>query len=316
MPHLDPDSQILLTELRHLGVDATAQVWADGRVEWSSFDLTVIRSCWDYHLDPAAFIAWAEQAGRVANPPQALAWNIDKHYLAGLDSAGLAVVPTSWLPPGEVDPEGMLAQLTGWRGRWVVKPAISLAGLDTGAYDLEEEAERRGLVEHVRRLQRDGRAAMLQPFQDSIKACGETSIVFIGGELSHSVRRSAVITGPDDGADHRFTPPPTLYVELANPAAAELEFARSVLARVPTCSDLLYARVDIVTGDDAQPRLMEVELIEPQLFLELSTRAAQRLAGAIAVRARATSPTTRFRLADHPHPDRRGYRLTRDGANP
>jgi len=102
------------------------------------------------HLDPD-----------LANPPQALAWNIDKHYLAGLDSAGLVVVPTSWLPPGEIDPEGMLAQLTRWRGRWVVKPTVSLAGLDTGAYDLGEAAERRRLVEHVRRLQRNGRATML-----------------------------------------------------------------------------------------------------------------------------------------------------------
>jgi hypothetical protein len=52
VPRLDPDSQVLLTELRHLGVDASAQVWSDGKVDWSAFDLIVIRSCWDYHLGP------------------------------------------------------------------------------------------------------------------------------------------------------------------------------------------------------------------------------------------------------------------------
>jgi glutathione synthase/RimK-type ligase-like ATP-grasp enzyme len=280
-------------------------------VDWSAFDLIVIRSCWDYHLDPAAFIAWAEQAGPMVNPPQALAWNIDKHYLAGLGAAGLAVVPTSWLPPGEADPEGVLAQLTGWRGRWVVKPAISLAGLDTGAYDLGDAVERRQLIEHVRRLQRAGRSTMLQPFQESIQDCGETSMVFVNGKLSHSVRRSAVITGPDDGADHRFTPPPTLHVEMASPTTAELAFARSVLARVPTRSELLYARVDIVTGN-AQPRLMEVELIEPQLFLGLSTQAGQRLARAITARA--------SHSADHPLPghhetDRRARDQTHEPRN-
>jgi hypothetical protein len=190
----------------------------------------------------------------------------------------------------------------------VVKPTISLAGLDTGAYDLGDFVERRQLIEHVRRLQRAGRSTMLQPFQEGIRDCGETSMVFVNGELSHIVRRSAVITGPDDGADHRFTPPPTLRVELADPSSAELAFARSVLARLPACSELLYARVDIVAADNGQPQLMEVELIEPQLFLGLSTQAAQRLARAITARASDSG--------DHPLPGHQGNRQTFEGATP
>src|SRR5690606_31770382 len=111
----------------------------------------------------------------------------------------IPVVPTTWVPPGEV-----------WTpprdGEWVIKPTVGLAGVDAGRYYLARAAERRLASGHIRRLHRSGRTAMVQPYVASVDEEGETSLVYLGGEYSHAVRRAANLHGPDTGVDRRFTP--------------------------------------------------------------------------------------------------------------
>jgi hypothetical protein len=285
VPDLDRDTKTLLFPLARIGIDVRAAVWSDCRVDWGQYDLTVVRSCWDYHENRDRFLAWARTVDHLANPAGVLAWNTDKHYLTQLAGHGIPVVPTTWLEPGG---DGDLPT----RGRWVVKPAVSLAGLDTGLYDAERPEQLTAMCAHIHRLLAAGQTVMLQPYQAHIERDGETSLIFVEGLLCHAVRRSSILTGPADGADHRFIPAPGQHIDPVRPDAAWVRLAERVLEVVPDSNELLYARVDLVGARNGTVQLMEVELTEPQLFLAHSPPTTARLAQAIAARVTACRPTT------------------------
>jgi hypothetical protein len=280
LPHLDADTRRLIAPLAARGVIATSAVWDDPAVDWAHFDLVVVRSCWDYAARRREFLEWAARVPRLANPASVLAWNTDKGYLSELALDGIAVVPTAWVRPGE-----------GWslpdRGAWVIKPAVSLASLDSGRYQLEEPDERRLAAEHVHRLHAYGRVVMMQPYQRSVDEEGETALVYLDGVFSHAMRKAAVLTGPDIGIDRRFQPQGGVSLRRHGPTPGELAAAERVLDALPWArSELLYARVDLIPGRDADPILMEVELTEPQLYFQDVPAAADRMAAIIEERAR------------------------------
>lgn len=288
LPDLDGDTRRLIAPLAARGISATPAVWDDPNVDWASFDLVVIRSCWDYVARRDQFLEWAARVPRLANAAAVLAWNTDKIYLRDLAARGVPVVPTTLLEPEE--------HFTApGRGDWVIKPAVSLASLDTGRYRMDDGDERRLSVDHVQRLQASGRAVMLQPYMRSIDVEGETSLVFIDGVFSHAVRKAAVLTGPDDGVDRRFLPQGGLQLCLHRPTPHEIRAANDVLAAVPGGRDqLLYARVDLVAGEDGRRLLMELELTEPQLYFRQAAGAADRMAAAINALTFAKRPTQPF----------------------
>lgn len=292
VPELDADSRGLLGPLEAAGVAAEPVVWDDPTVNWAGFDLAVVRSCWDYVPRRAEFLAWAQRMPRLANPAEVLAWNTDKRYLRELAAAGVPVVPTTWVQPHQ-------AWTLPERGEWVLKPAVSLAALDTGRYQLGDAGQRRLAVQHLRRLQATGRMVMAQPYLRAVDTEGETALVYLGGRFSHAIRKGAVLDGPDTGVDRRFQHDGGLDLRLRRPSAAQRTVAERVLAAVPgRPSRLLYARVDLAPGPDGRPLLMELELTEPQLFLGHAPGAADRLAEAI---------TTRTRQPVHHRPSASGF---------
>lgn len=275
LPELDPDTKLLEGPLGDRDVFSVAVVWDDPHVYWPAFDLAVVRSCWDYQHCREDFVAWARKVPRLANSAEVIDWNTDKRYLDQLAVRHIPVVPTVWVPPGEI-----------WtpprEGEWVVKPAVSLAGLDTGRYYLARAAERRLASGHIRRLHRSGRTAMVQPYLTAVDEEGETSLVYLGGEYSHAVRRATTLHGPDTGVDRRFLPGAGSGVRPERPGGDQVALADRVLDALPfDASDLLYARVDLATGDDGDPVLIELELTEPELFLGYAPGAADRMADAI-----------------------------------
>lgn len=279
LPELDADSQRLVAPLAAAGIDAIPAVWDDPHVDWASFDLVIVRSCWDYLPRRAAFLAWTQHVPRLANPASVLAWNSDKRYLLDLQTRHIPIVPTAWIGPHDAwqPPE---------HGEWVIKPAVSMASLDSGRYRVDDDAERRLAVAHVQRLQSAGRVTMVQPYLHHIDAEGETSLVYLGGAFTHGVRKDAVLTGPDTGIDRRFAPDGGLRLRECQPTPAQIELADRVLAAVPRAANrLLYARVDVVPDTQGRPVLMELELIEPQLYLRSVPRAAELMAAAIAAHA-------------------------------
>jgi glutathione synthase/RimK-type ligase-like ATP-grasp enzyme len=206
------------------------------------------------------------------NPADVVAWNTDKRYLTDLRDAGVPVVPTAWVRPGEA-----------WEvpadGDWVIKPAVSAGSRDTGRYDAADPDHRALAAAHVARLQAAGRLVMVQPYLPAVDTYGETAVLFLGGEYSHSIRKGPLLTGPDQ-QDVELYRKETITARLPTPA--ELSVAEKALAIVPGGPDrLLYARIDLIPGLDGEPLLVELELTEPSLFLGTAPDAPTRLAIAI-----------------------------------
>ncbi|MCO4695855.1 Cycloserine biosynthesis protein DcsG [Streptomyces sp. RO-S4] len=255
----DQDLPGLVGALNAAGAEASAEVWDDAGVDWARFDLAVIRSTWDYSWRAAEFTAWAERCGkltRLANPADVVRWNTDKRYLADLAAAGVPVVETRYLAPGD-------AVDLPTDHEFVVKPASGAGARFAARYTPDEHDT---AVRHVRRMHDDGFTAMVQPYVRAIDTGGERALQFFGGTLLHASRKGPVLA-PGTPYDQRKTAHPGLTGW--TPTTDELAVAEAALGAVPGAPDLLYARVDLADGDDGRPRVMELELVEPNLFLWL-----------------------------------------------
>ncbi len=269
-PNLTDDDRLLLAPLADRGIQAEPAVWNDPSHDWSSNRAVVIRSCWDYHLQPEKFLRWVAdlEAANIPifNPPSIIRWNTHKSYLRDLETKGVPIVPTYWADDsGAVPLERKLREL-GWPEA-VVKPRISATAYRTQLVTAADAAIAQSLFDDLRR----GPGVMLQKFMDSIASEGEWSVIFFAGAFSHAVLKKPkpgdFRVQNDFGGTAQLTDPPEHVLSSA---------ARAVEVVAPT----LYARVDGVV-DDGQFRLMELELIEPALFLGDHPQAPSRFAAAI-----------------------------------
>jgi glutathione synthase/RimK-type ligase-like ATP-grasp enzyme len=270
LPVLAEDDPLLLDALRARGVLAEPAVWDDPDVDWSAFDLVILRSTWDYSGRREQFLAWTRSVPRLLNPPDVVAWNTDKRYLGDLPGTVptifLQAPATAWDPPGE---------------EYVVKPAVSAGSRDTTRYRAGEEAQARA---HADALLAAGRTVMVQPYLSSVDAHGETALVFLDGEYSHAIRKAQMLfpggappPGRAAGTDAELFVAEEITARV--PAADERAAAEEILDALPwPREDLLYARVDLIRDAGGAPLLIELELTEPSLFLSHGLGAADRLA--------------------------------------
>ena len=186
------DDERLAEALRSRGSEADPIAWDAPGVDWSAFDAVVIRSTWDYTNRPEEFLAWVEGVGdRLHNSPALVHWNSDKRYLRDLEAAGIAVVPTTYVAPGEPRP--------ALEGEVVVKPSVSAGAKDSGRFGPAAHDQARALIE---RIHRAGRTAMVQPYLASVDTRGETAVVCLDGTPSHALHKGAVLR-PDEVAPLR-----------------------------------------------------------------------------------------------------------------
>ena len=231
----------------------------NGDADWPAYGLAWIRTPWDYAENYGEFLSWLDRIEgevTVVNPVPVLRWNSHKSYLLDLERAGVPIVPTVVLHrPVLDDLEGVL-DLQGWREA-VVKPVVSVGAIGASRISAGAADNAAALAEAV--AEGDG-DVLVQPFVAGV-ADGEVSIVVLDGEVSHAVRK---VPAAGDFRVHEY------YggsVVAHDPTPAELALAAAAVAAVPTDEVLLYARVDCVNDDAGAPRLMELELIEPSLFL-------------------------------------------------
>lgn len=274
LPDLDPDDRPLAEALARRGHEAVPAVWDDPAHDWRSFDVAVLRSTWDYFRRRDEFLAWAERAAestRLLNPLELVRWNTHKGYLIEMADRGVPVIPTRIVPAGGKADLAALLRERGW-AHAVVKPAVGADGFGTIRADASDAADGQRHLDAVA-AHTD---VMVQPYFASVEEPGERCLVFIGGELSHAVRKRSLFLGG------RHVGPEGIAV---TPAEDERHVASAAL-HAAGAESALYARVDLARDEDGRPRLMELELVEPTLFFREADGSADRMAAAIEQRAR------------------------------
>ena len=273
-PPPDAENRLLLDALRARGIEATAVPWnASPPDPWESYDAVVVRATWDYTWALEDFLRWTRAIGpRLHNAPDVIAWNADKRYLFDLERAGLPVVGGEHLPPG--------GSFRPPPGRYVVTPTVSAGARDTAVYD----AARHPAAEaHVRALHADGRDVLVQPYYDSVEGEAETAVVLIDGRAEHCMRKGPLLALGEPPSDLPFRAEDMRPREADADVLALAEDAwRLATARF---GPLLYARVDVLRDDRGAPAVLELELIEPSLFLDFAPGSAETLARALLRRA-------------------------------
>jgi hypothetical protein len=277
---LTDDDRPLLVELAKLGIEAEPAVWDDPSAAWNSFDLTLIRSVWDYHLKPDAVRAWVarlEKSGAALwNPPRVLLANADKSYLKTLEAAGVSIAPTAWAERGDAADLDAILEREGW-DEAVVKPVVSAGAYRTRRVRRGSSQGREALADVLAHS-----GAMIQPYLPEIASEGEWSFIFLGGEFSH-----AVLKTPRPG-DFRVQEEHGGSTRRAEPLPELLAQAREAAVAGP--GPWLYARVDGVRRG-RELLVVELELIEPSLYLSYEPAAARRLAAAVKERLSAPRPS-------------------------
>jgi glutathione synthase/RimK-type ligase-like ATP-grasp enzyme len=251
---LDEDGPAMIAALDEIGVVATPEIWVAPGLDWSVFDLVVIRATWDYAVRREEFLAWTRRVPRLANPHGVIAWNTDKAYLRDLAAAGVATIPTRWcwpgapieLPPGEI----------------VVKPSVGAGGRGSGRYGPRDRTAARN---HVERLLAEGRTVMVQPYYGSVESAGERGLVYLGDRYSHTIAKPSLLSRRGSYAG---SGPSADAVRPATPTEHQHACAEAALAAIPGGQrNLLYARVDLVPDVRGNPVVIELEVTEPRLYL-------------------------------------------------
>ena len=281
----DEDLAPLEQALKSNGAEVSIVDWDDAAIEWSRFDLVVLRSCWDYTERIVEFLGWAECIGRLTrllNPLDVVRWNTDKHYLAELAEKGIAIVPSFFVEPGSNATDSLQSFLDQQPdcAELVIKPAIGAGSRDTQRHG---RARTEAAIAHMTRLLDGGRSVLVQPYLDRVDEAGETALIHFDGQFSHAIRKGPLLR-PDEG------PTTELYaseqIDPREASAEERELAAEVLSALPFEVMPAYARVDLIRDADGNPVLLELELIEPSLFFDHAPGSAQRFADCLLAHCR------------------------------
>ena len=276
-PDISESDGLVARALERGGVRVEARAWNERTADFGGFDAVVLRSNWDYHFEPEAFLGWLdrlERAGaRIFNPPALVRWNVSKRYLIALHAAGVPTVATAVLE--DESRAGLEAMMRGrgWSAA-VLKPEIGASAHDTRLVTGETVAEAAAAIATgiIRR------PVLVQPFVEEVRTRGEWSLIFIDGALTHSVLKRPA-AGDFRVQSHLGG---TTRAEPAPPGVADA--ARAALHALPAAP--LHARIDGVETA-AGFLIMEVEVNEPGLFFTHAPAAAPVFAEAILRRLRA-----------------------------
>ncbi len=266
------DAALSVPAMEEAGWTVEQVSWRDASYDWGAADLVYICTPWDYHEHVDEFLAALERIEKsgtlLANPLDIVRWNSNKTYLKELGERGTPIVASLWFETFERDVFSKAAAHFKTR-RMVIKPTVGASALDTFVIDGEPDAEKLEMLEKTF----DDRAFFIQPFINSVQKNGEYSLFFFDGDYSHTILKTPKSgdfrTQEEHGSDIRQVGcDDDLYTT-----------AEALLATVDT--PLAYARVDLVRDDYLQPRLMELELIEPSLYFRMDPSSPPRFAKAM-----------------------------------
>jgi glutathione synthase/RimK-type ligase-like ATP-grasp enzyme len=276
-----PYVQNILTEdrlvqqaLEKKGLRVARKDWADPGVDWNQTKTALFRTTWDYFDQFPRFSDWLDATATKTyfiNPIEQIRWNMDKHYLLDLQEKGINIPPTVMVETGETTTLEAIHRQTGWK-KSVLKPAISGAARHTYLLHADQLDQHETIFQQL--IARE--SMMIQEFQEFVVETGEVSLMLFDGQYSHAVLKVAKAGDfrvQDDfgGTLHDYTP-----------SREEIDFAIQV---VEACSPVpAYARVDLIKDNQQQNTIIEVELIEPELWFRRDPLAAELLAEAVCKR--------------------------------
>lgn len=266
-PDPQPDDLVTLQILRERGWRCQTAIWNDANVDWTKAGMSVIRSTWDYHLSPTRFIEFVRKLPhQLVNEMNLVLWNCNKRYLIELEQRNINIIPTLVISKKDVGNIENVLDSRKWQSI-IIKPTIGLSTFGVKRFAIPTELDE--AREHVEALLNHG-DVLVQQFMPAVADYGERALSFFENKFSHAVRKSAFqkLASAGDAGETAVTA-----------TAIEIAFAEKVLSTLPTVP--LYARVDLVPDLSGNPALMELELIEPSLFLEFDPVAPQRFADAL-----------------------------------
>ncbi len=288
-PDLYSGEEGLPAALEKRGVEARIAVWNDPDVDWDDAGIVIVRSVVDYADRREEFLDWARKQRRILNHADVLEWNSDKHYLHELAMRGLPTIETTWLSADEGYTKHQIHTRFPALGDFVVKPAVSSGVREIGRYSASVIPQRIAGMNQVMEMLAAGRDVMIQRYQEVIEVHKERSLIFLNGLLSHSVEKDALLL--KDSMTDKQIKEVTTAARVATPQElAWGEEIRVVLhdyvrERMGRDEQFLFNRVDIVPDGEGSFFVMEVALVDADLYLGSTPDALDNFADAIAVRA-------------------------------
>ena len=267
---LDEDMQPLIDAFTRAGIAVMPVAWDDPTVSWRRFDAVLLRSTWNYTQRLPEFLDWCartSECSRLFNPLDVIQWNTDKRYLRDLIDAGAPVIESHFL--SAADDVDTLPELDDF----VVKPTVGAGSRGARRF---VAAEHEQAAAHARSLLDNGFDVLVQPYLDEVDSAGETALLFFEGIFSHAIRKGPLLRRGEAATRALFA---AEHITTRTPDEAEMLAARKVLSAMPF-ERPLYVRVDLLPSA-AGPKLLELELTEPSLFLAHGKDAADRLVAAV-----------------------------------
>ncbi|MCF7802991.1 MAG: hypothetical protein K9N46_10825 [Candidatus Marinimicrobia bacterium] len=261
------DDALVLQSLRQNGVDAELVVWDNAVIKWDQFNVVILRSVWDYTRKHTQFIQWINEVATrtiLLNSAETVLWNLNKRYMHDLEFNGIPVVQTAYTADYEPESVEEIIVENGWSDV-VLKPSISAGGYHALLLKNPSSSDISSALNQLP----DTGECMIQPLQEAILNEGEYSAVYINGKVSHLIRKFA------KEGEFRVQPQHGGGEELLPVTREVRRFAEEIIGAIDP--EPLYARIDYIRSADGNQKLMELELIEPNLFLRYSEEAVENL---------------------------------------
>ncbi len=272
LPILDADDRLVTTELKQRGFECKVADWRDTSVDWANAGICVLRSTWDYHLHYQEFLNWLTKVSAQTilwNDTELVRWNSKKTYLFDLERAAIPIVPTVLFEQGSTENLKSVLDKQNWT-KGILKPVVGLSTF--GVRIIESDSKN---IQEQLEAMLESSDVLLQPFIETVHERGERALVFIGQEYSHTIRKSAFQPLAQAGEAGET---------LEQADERELDLARRVLAEVK--KPYAFARVDLIRDTAGEDLLIELELVEPSLYLQMYPAAISKFADTLCQLAR------------------------------
>ncbi len=265
------EDQLIIDALEAKGLKVCRTNWDNPDFDWTSTKYVLFRAIWDYFDRFPEFSKWLKETStktKMINPSEQIIWNMDKHYLKDLEDVGVNIVKTNFV---EIGDERTLKQAiadSGWE-HVILKPAVSGGARHTykikpGESDQHEAVFKELITEE---------AMLIQPFLNNIMEKGEVSFMVFGGGYSHAVLKKAKAGDFRVQDDHGGT------IHEYEASSEEIQFVQNVMAKCKSVP--VYGRVDVTWDNDDNLALVELEIIEPELWFRESVKSPEMLADAV-----------------------------------